>query len=645
MTQPRTFDELTSWHHVPTVGFAMGWDPGWRPGGGAFDDNISPADPYWGRVLDKAKAAYGDPHIHFDTADPEQDRHLVFGDGTRVPSDGRLAYHDAASKQTYLLNEDGSVSPLDANGHGGQPIQPAGFRRTADGKVAPVDAGGHQIAPLAGQPPPAPHGYHDQNSILTPRNARGDYYVDDPGRGERQYFDSAGRPISEQQFRDGATAPSPPAGPGPLATDEQQSGRAADAVRTLHAELKDRYDTIGTAEGALSEALLTAHAATSDGQQKLNAIQQQLVSAVNNPALHPDTPAGEQAFLRFLHGQLSAIGDVLSNGALVADDQSKTIAALTKLYAVDPSTNPTGPDPAPSPVPNPPALLPPAPPAEPPPTAPTPLDPGLGAEAGLPDPTLSDVGLGGLGTPLGGTDPLTSLASSLPAGLGALAPLAGLGADPLSSLAGLGGLAAPLAGLASPSGDSAHDRSDPTSDDRRERAPDQAGQDADAAPRTDPAGGSDPPGAAPPADPLPAPGGVGPPGGPGSPPAPTTTVALPDGSTVTAHSPQLAAALTANLSGQPVDAAYRQAGLELPPPGTPVTKPVDPARLSAGMIGMFKDHYVVALSAVKALQNGSVVPLSSVGSGPGFLGWMDPAATASVPPSPPAPPAPAAPAG
>jgi hypothetical protein len=236
MSQARTFDELTSWHHVPTVGFGLGWDPGWRPGSGAFDDNISRSDPYWGRVLDKAKTAYGDPNMHFDTADPQQDRYLVFGDGTRVPPDGRLAYHDSASKQTYLQNDDGSVSPLDVNGQGGQPIFPAGFRKNTDGKVAPVDAGGHQIAPLAALPPPTPNGYHDQNSILTPRNARGDYYVDDPAHGDRQYFDAAGKPISEQQFRDGTSTPSNPPGPPSLATGEQQSGRAADAVRKLHEE-------------------------------------------------------------------------------------------------------------------------------------------------------------------------------------------------------------------------------------------------------------------------------------------------------------------------------------------------------------------------------------------------------------------------
>ena len=53
---------------------------------------------------------------------------------------------------------------------------------------------------------------------------------------------------------------------------------------------------------------------------------------------------------------------------------------------------------------------------------------------------------------------------------------------------------------------------------------------------------------------------------------------------------------------------------------------------------MFKDHYVVALSAAKALQDGQVVALSSAASGPDFLGRLDPttlgasAAAAQQPP-------------
>src|SRR5262249_45737363 len=107
---------------------------------------------------------------------------------------------------------------------------------------------------------------------------------------------------------------------------------------------------------------------------------------------------------------------------------------------------------------------------------------------------------------------------------------------------------------------------------------------------------------------------------------PSTAVQLPDGSTVTARTPAVAAAVKSCLAGTPLDVAYRPAGIELPPPGTPVTNPVDPSALTPGVIGIFKDHYVVALSAAKALRDGQVVSLSSAASGPDFLGWMDPSA-------------------
>jgi len=119
------------------------------------------------------------------------------------------------------------------------------------------------------------------------------------------------------------------------------------------------------------------------------------------------------------------------------------------------------------------------------------------------------------------------------------------------------------------------------------------------------------------------PGAGAPPAGPASVPAPTTLVSLPDGSSATARTPALAQAVKAHLAGTPVEAAYRAAGIGLPPPGTPVTNPVDPSSLSCGAIGVFKDHYVVALSSVKAYQDGQVVPLGSVASSPDFLGWID----------------------
>ncbi len=534
MTRARRFDEQTHWDHDP--GGVRAGGAGWAPPGADFF--IDRADPYWGRVLDKARHAYGDPNMHFNTDSVGQERQLVFGDGTPVPRDGSLAYRDAANGKTYLLNDDGTVSPLDPNGAVGQPVSPAGFRPTADGQYAPIDSTGHQVAPLTTAPP--------------------------------------------------ATPSAPPAAGPALPTDEQQSGRAADAVKKLHEEMQNRYSDISDAEGKLSEVLLTAHATTADGQQKLQAIQQKIVEAIDNPDLSLDTPAGEQAFLAFLRGQVAAIGDVVTSGTLRAEDQAKAVEALSNLYGSDPGSPPA--------------------PVE------APVEDGLGPEEPMPDPTLSDLGLG-VGAPPP-AEPLSTLASALPAALGAF-PAGGLGGgfggDPFSSLAGA---AAPLAGLASQL--SEQPRRDDTADgaDVDKRSDDGADGRGDSEPEhQQPQPDSATPSSAPP------------------PPVPTTVVSLPDGSTATARTAALAGAVKSYLGGTPVDAAYRQAGIDLPPPGTPVTNPVDPSALSCGAIGMFKDHYVVALSSVKALQNGQVVPLSTVASGPDFLGWMDPTAAPAAAPA------------
>ena len=104
---------------------------------------------------------------------------------------------------------------------------------------------------------------------------------------------------------------------------------------------------------------------------------------------------------------------------------------------------------------------------------------------------------------------------------------------------------------------------------------------------------------------------------------------------MTAPSPQLAAAVTAVLAGTPVAEAYHRQGITIAAPGTPVTHPVEPARLLTGDIGLFTDHHVVALGNGKAVVNGSIEPIASV-NGPSFLGWEhppEPASTSSTPKS------------
>jgi hypothetical protein len=258
------------------------------------------------------------------------------------------------------------------------------------------------------------------------------------------------------------------------------------------------------------------------------------------------------------------------------------------------------------------------------------------------DPTLSDLGLGGMG-PLG-ADPLSSLGSTLPAALGTIPGAGGLGSGLLDPLGGLAGAAAPLAGLASQLGDQPRHDDAPDSKDRSDVVKDKSADKSDAGdtkdkgpePKTTATGqqaAQQPPAAQPAANGTAGQGA--PPAGPAGPPAPATQVQLPDGSTANARTPALAQAVKAYLGGTPVDAAYRQAGIELPPPGTSVTNPVDPSQLSCGAVGMFKDHYVVALSSVKALQDGQVVPLASATSGPDFLGWLDPSALGAAAPAQP----------
>lgn len=102
-----------------------------------------------------------------------------------------------------------------------------------------------------------------------------------------------------------------------------------------------------------------------------------------------------------------------------------------------------------------------------------------------------------------------------------------------------------------------------------------------------------------------------------------TLVHLPDGDTVTAPTPQLAAAITAAVAGTPIPEAFQAQGITLPAPGTAVASPVDPTRLQPGDIGMLADRHAVALGNGKAVFNTRIEPIASV-TGPSFLGWEHP---------------------
>lgn len=212
-------------------------------------------------------------------------------------------------------------------------------------------------------------------------------------------------------------APSPA-----LGTDEQLSGRAAEAIADMQDELRRRYTGLNTAEAQLAEVLLTAEAASDTGRIRLQDIQRQLIEAIDNPVNALDTPAGERQFLIFLRGKIAEIQRVVDDGTLAAHDQAELIAALGSAYLYNPVLADAGPAPQPSALPSSPA-----------PTTATPATgmSSMPAMGGLPQAAMPSAsppsGLGAGASPLAG---LASLLAGQPRTESAPAPSQAVAEEP-----------------------------------------------------------------------------------------------------------------------------------------------------------------------------------------------------------------------
>jgi hypothetical protein len=378
---------------------------------------------------------------------------------------------------------------------------------------------------------------------------------------------------------------------------EHQEGDAADAIRNAELALAHQNSTTAQVDLQVVTAVLNAHQKTTAGTQALNRLQRDIEGAVATRS-DLDTPAGARDFQRYLIGKLRDIRAVVAGASLDDTSNSALMAAWTSLYnstqsgadATDDQRRPAGPEPA--------ASAPHAVQSQPAATE-SDLDPNFDA------PPEDDLGSPPEEMPApaaGGTPSIPSFGGGgLPGGAGWGMP---------------GGLALPGP---LPSGDeqlSPKDLDDARlkSDEPEDRLvsdeddPERAGHEH-AEPATGP-----------------------------------TTATLPNGETLTAASPQLAATIEAAASGTPIADAFRQEGMTIPPPGTAVSDPVDPSQLAPGDIGMFTDRHALALGDSRALVNGQIQHISTV-NGPGFLGWEHPPVPVSAPePDRTAPPAPTRPA-
>jgi hypothetical protein len=378
---------------------------------------------------------------------------------------------------------------------------------------------------------------------------------------------------------------------------EHQEGDAADTIRNAEVALAHQNSTTAQVDLQVVTAVLNAHQKSAAGTQALNRLQRDIEGAVTTRS-DLDTPAGARDFQRYLIGKLRDIRAVVAGASLDDTSNSALMAAWTSLYnstqsgadANDDQRRPAGPEPA--------ASAPHAVQSQPAATE-SDLNPNFDA------PPEDDLGSPPEEMPApsaGGTPSIPSFGGGgLPGGAGWGMP---------------GGLALPGP---LPSGDeqlSPKDLDDARlkSDEPEDRLvsdeddPERAGHEH-AEPATGP-----------------------------------TTATLPNGETLTAASPQLAAAIEAAANGTPIADAFRQEGMTIPPPGTAVSDPVDTSQLAPGDIGMFTDRHALALGDSRALVNGQIQHISTV-NGPGFLGWEHPPVPVSAPePNRTDPPAPTRPA-
>jgi hypothetical protein len=380
---------------------------------------------------------------------------------------------------------------------------------------------------------------------------------------------------------------------------DHQEGDAADAIRSAEVALAHQNSTTAQVDLQVVTAVLNAHQRAAASRDTLNTLQRDIEGAVATRS-DLDTPAGARDFQRYLIGKLRDIQAVVAGASLDDTSNSALMAAWTSLYnssqaAADASDSSDDRHPSaatPKPAPTPPAAQ-----SQPPETE-SELDPYADA---YPDEDLRPAPEAAPGQAVpaaAGTPSIPSFGGGLPSG-------AGFGMPGGFPLAGSAPEDLPPADLydARPESDDPENRL--VSDDEDH---DRAGHESD-----EPA--------------------LGP-----------TTVTLPNGDTLTAASPQLAAAIEAAAAGTPIAEAFRQEGMTIPPPGTAVSDPVEPAQLTPGDIGMFTDRHALALGESRALVNGQIQHISTV-TGPSFLGWEHPPAPINAPaPNTNEPPAPTRPA-
>jgi len=421
---------------------------------------------------------------------------------------------------------------------------------------------------------------------------------------------------------------------GPLPSSAE--GDTAEAVRNAESALARQHSDAAHLDLQVLTAIVNAHATAADGVAQLSELQREIETAVA-ARTDLDTPAGAREFQRYLIGKMRDIHSVVESARLDATSRATLAEALLALYK---AATPEVPDRAPADAG---LRSDPAVDRAEKPSRPAPHDRGPvnleDFDAGVPVSTAVDEAVSPLPESVWTdllSDPALAPASSVAPAVAPTTPVPVApfgGAIPATTMpaAPFGGAmpAAPFGGTMpaapfGPSGgsfgglpnlpDSSWPDTSPAAlselfgNDGRGHDETRADKPADTADEalTDDAVHD-------PTDPSDEPPTTG----------AETPVLLPDGQTVLAPSAELASVINAAVAGAPIPEAFRWQGMTIPAPGSPVTAPVDPARLVPGDIAVLADRHALALGNGTVLLDQQIQPISSV-TGPGFIGWQHP---------------------
>ncbi|MCV7410399.1 hypothetical protein AWC05_20930 [Mycobacterium florentinum] len=376
---------------------------------------------------------------------------------------------------------------------------------------------------------------------------------------------------------------------GPAGPPQRPEGAAAEAIAGAEAALAHQNSASSQLDLQVISAIMNAHLKTVEGADALSALQRETEAAVQTRS-DLDTPAGARDFQRFLIGKLRDIRAVVMTASLDDTSKSALMAAWTSLYDASKSPASIAGETRPAAV-----------------AAPERV-PDAAAAGG--DPLLDSLLADDPGLLAGDSGPGPTESAPTSAMPPALPGIPNLGLGPAPGPGSMGGWGMPGALPGRPEGSDTDPALAGLDDDDLEADPAEHESDdkhEDDDPREDVSTAESPP--------------TGP-----------TAVTLPDGETVTAASPQLAAAIEAAVGGASIPDAFHQQGITIPAPGTAVANPVDPVQVVPGDIGIFTDRHALALGHTKALLDGQIQHIATV-SGPSFLGWEHPpaAATATAP--------------